>query len=165
MLTHFQSNKTLLLACACACASLLAYALYLQHVQGLAPCPLCVMQRYAFIAVMVGCLAGAFSKHRVFGAAYGLFCALVGGGIAAYHLWVKAHPSVSCGIDPLETALNKIWPALWLPSVFNADGLCSAVHEPILGLSIPQWSLVWFIALAIACGWVLIKPEKNSRRS
>ncbi len=154
------THKQLLLTCAASCAGVLGYALYLQHVRGLAPCPLCVMQRYAFLAVMVGCLVAAFSKYRVFGAAYGLLAALAGAGIASYHLWIKAHPNTSCGIDPLETALNKIWPAQWLPSVFNADGLCSAIHDPILGLSIPQWSLLWFVALAIACIVVLIKKEK-----
>jgi protein dithiol:quinone oxidoreductase len=156
-----MTYKNLLLTSATACAGVLAYALYLQHGQGLAPCPLCVMQRYAFIAVMVGCFVAALSKHRVLGAAYGLLAAMAGGGIASYHLWVKAHPNTSCGIDPLETALNKIWPAQWLPSVFNADGLCSTVHEPILGLSIPQWSLVWFVALAIACGVVLFKKANR----
>jgi protein dithiol:quinone oxidoreductase len=155
------THKKILLACAASCAGVLAYALYLQHVKDLAPCPLCVMQRYAFIAVMLGCLVGAFSKYRVLGAVYALLAALVGAGIASYHLWVKAHPNSSCGIDPLETALNKIWPAQWLPSVFNADGLCSAAHEPIFGLSIPQWALAWFVALVIVCIFVLIKKEKN----
>ncbi len=155
------TTKKVLLACAASCAAVLGYALYLQHVKDLAPCPLCVMQRYAFLAVMLGCLVGAFSKHRVFGAACSFLAALVGAGIAIYHLWVKANPHTSCGIDPLETALNKIWLAEWLPSVFYADGLCSAEHAPILGLSIPQWSLVWFIALAIACAVVLLKKEKN----
>jgi protein dithiol:quinone oxidoreductase len=155
------THKNILSLCAAACFGVLGYALYLQHVQGLAPCPLCVMQRYAFIAIAVGCLVAVFSKRRVFGALFAMLAAIVGTGIASYHLWVKAHPAVSCGIDPLETALNKIWPAQWLPSVFNADGLCSAVHDPILGLSIPQWSWVWFVLLAMACAFVLIKKEKN----
>ncbi len=159
------THKNTLLTCAASCAGVLAYALYLQHVQGLAPCPLCVMQRYAFIAVMIGCLVGALSKYRVLGAAFGLLSALAGLGIAGYHLWVKAHPNTSCGIDPLETALNKIWPAQWLPSVFNADGLCSAIHDPILGLSIPQWALVWFFILAIACSFVLFNKENKKEKN
>jgi protein dithiol:quinone oxidoreductase len=156
------THKNILLACAAACGGVLGYALYLQHVLGLAPCPLCVMQRYAFIAVAVGCVVAAFSQHRLLGTAYALLASLAGAGIASYHLWVKAHPAVSCGIDPLETALNKIWPAQWLPSVFNADGLCSAAHDPILGLSIPQWAWVWFVTLAVTCLFVLIKKEKNA---
>ena len=30
---------------------LLAFGLYLQHVVGLEPCPMCVVQRYAFVLV------------------------------------------------------------------------------------------------------------------
>jgi protein dithiol:quinone oxidoreductase len=152
--------KNLLLLCAAACAALLGYALYLQHVQGLAPCPLCVMQRYAFIAVMVGCLIGAFAKKTWFGLAYALIASLAGAGVAGHHLWVKAHPLVSCGIDPLETSLNKIWPALWLPGLFKADGLCSAEHAPILGLSIPEWSLVWFVAFSGVFIYLLVRRFK-----
>lgn len=155
--------KNLLLAGASACFGVLAYALYLQHVQGLAPCPLCVMQRYAFVAVMLGCLIGAFASNAALGAGLALLSALAGLGVAGYHMWVKANPSVSCGIDPLETALNKIWPAQWLPSVFNADGLCSAQHDPILGLSIVQWSLVWFVILAVGSALVLIKTIKKNK--
>ena len=31
-----------------ACAALIGYALYAEHVLGLAPCPLCIFQRIAF---------------------------------------------------------------------------------------------------------------------
>ncbi len=151
------SNRNILLAMAAACAALLGYALYLQHVQGLAPCPLCVLQRYAFLMVVVGCVVGAFSKQQWLGAAYGLIAALAGAGTAIHHLWVKANPHTSCGIDPLETALNKIWPAQWLPQMFYADGLCSADHAPIFGLNIPQWSLVWFVVFSIVLGFVLFQ--------
>ncbi len=143
------TTKNLLLLCAAACAAVLGYALYLQHVLGLAPCPLCVLQRYAFVMVALGCLVGAFSKRPVFGAGYALIAALAGAGTAIYHLWIKANPHTSCGIDPLETALNYIWPAKLLPQLFYADGLCSADHAPILGMNIPQWSLLWFVVLSL----------------
>lgn len=155
------STKTILFTCAAICICLLSYALYLQHVQGLAPCPLCVLQRYAFLMVAVGCVVGGFSQHNraqpKYGAAYGLIAALAGAGTAAHHLWVKANPHTSCGIDPLETALNKIWPAQWLPQIFYADGLCSADHAPIFGLNIPQWSLVWFVIFTFAMLFVLFR--------
>ena len=40
------------------CAALLAFGLYLEHVEGLAPCPLCVVQRIEFVAVGLTCLFG-----------------------------------------------------------------------------------------------------------
>lgn len=154
-------TKTILLACAAICAGLLAYALYAQHVQGLAPCPLCVLQRYAFVLVGLACLEAYLWRARPtalnFGIGTAFIAALAGAGTAIYHLWVKANPHTSCGIDPLETALNKIFPAQWLPQMFYADGLCSAEHAPILGLNIPQWSLVWFVVFAITLGYLLFK--------
>jgi len=64
------------------------------------------------------------------------------------HLWVQAHPGTSCGIDPLETSLNTIPTATLFPTLFKADGLCANPY-PFLGLSIPQWSLIWFAIIAI----------------
>ena len=120
--------RPVLLAVALVSMILLAVALYLQHVMNMLPCPLCVIQRYAFAA-------------------------LAGLGVAGYHLWIKANPTISCGIDPLETSLNTIPTARLLPFLFQADGLCTTEYAPILGLSIPQWSFIWFGIFAIALGW------------
>ena len=44
-----------------ACVLMLAFGLYLQHVVGLEPCPMCIVQRYALVlvALFTG-LAGVF---------------------------------------------------------------------------------------------------------
>ncbi len=39
------------------CTGLMAFALYLQHVEQQEPCPLCILQRVAFIAMMAVFLA------------------------------------------------------------------------------------------------------------
>jgi disulfide bond formation protein DsbB len=156
-----------LLLCVLSCIGVLSYALYLQHYHDLAPCPLCIMQRYAFILVAIFCGWALFTRKRR--QMIAVFCAMVsamiGTGIAAYHIWLKSNPSISCGIDPLETALNKTYLADWLPSIFYADGLCSAEHAPILGLFIPQWSLISFVSLTSVLLLLLITALENSRRS
>src|SRR5574343_1870831 len=43
---------------ALACLGLLAFGMYLQHVVGLNPCPMCIVQRYAMIGVLVLGLLG-----------------------------------------------------------------------------------------------------------
>ena len=86
-----------------------------------------------------------------------MIASLSGVIIAARHLWIKAHPTFSCGIDPLETSLNKIFTAKLLPFLFQADGLCTTEYDPILGLSIPQWSLIWFVIFLLALGFIVIK--------
>jgi len=70
---------------------------------------------------------------------------------------VQAHPGTSCGVDPLETSLNTIATAKMFPQLFRADGFCSTPYDPILGLSIPQWSLIWFAIIAIVLGRSLFK--------
>ncbi|SNT02858.1 Thiol:disulfide interchange protein DsbB [Noviherbaspirillum humi] len=145
-----KNLKPILLLAAFICFALLGFALYLQHVKQMLPCPLCIMQRYAFAATGLICLVFAFLPRGAScgGAVLGALAALTGAGVAGWHLWVKAHPSVSCGIDPLETSLNKIPTAELLPFLFQADGLCTTEYAPIIGLSIPQWSMFWFLVLA-----------------
>jgi disulfide bond formation protein DsbB len=93
------------------------------------------------------------------GASLGMLAALAGAGVAGWHLWIRAHPSVSCGIDPLETSLNKIPTAEMLPFLFKADGLCTADYAPILGMSIPQWSLIWFVIIVLVLIWASLRQS------
>lgn len=151
--------RIVLLLIAAACIGLLATGLYLQLVKNMLPCPLCVLQRYAFVAVAIFCLIGAAANAPRMGAGFGLMGALGGAGVAGYHLWVMAHPAVSCGIDPLETSLNTIPSALWFPVLLQADGMCSTVYPPIFGLSIPQWSLAWFVLFILALVWILLRKR------
>ena len=157
-----KTSKPILFAAAFAAFALIGVALYLQLVEHMLPCPLCIIQRYAFAAVGLICLIAALlpPKAARIGAGFGLLAALSGAGVAIHHLWVLAHPGVSCGIDPLETSLNKIFTAQLLPALFKADGLCTTEYAPILGLSIPQWSLAWFAILAVVLAWAVFKRKR-----
>lgn len=97
--------------------------------------------------------------HRI-GFGIGLFSALSGVGVAAYHVWILANPETSCGIDPLETGLNKIFLAKAIPVLFKADGLCDTPYPPILGLSMPAWAMVWFVIFALILGVTFFAKKK-----
>src|SRR5450631_3280352 len=88
-----------------ACASLIALALYLQEQEGLEPCPMCILQRYAFVAIGIVALAGAIHGPRgvalkIYAAATSLL-AIAGGGVALRHAWLQHFPPKveSCGTD------------------------------------------------------------------
>lgn len=157
-------RKPVLLLTALACIAMLGVGLYLQLQLDMLPCPLCILQRYAFAAVALLCLLTLALPAAATRIGAGLACvaSLAGAGIAIHHLWVKAHPSVSCGIDPLETSLNKIITAQWFPTLFQADGLCTTDYDPILGLSIPQWALAWFVVFALVTGTVAFVRRRNA---
>ena len=154
-----MKSRHLLLAVAAVCIALLAAAMYMQIGLNMQPCPLCVLQRYAFVAIAIFCLVGGLGGFTKPGAGLALLGALSGIGIAGYHLYVKAHPDFSCGIDPLETSLNTIPTARLFPSLFKANGFCSTDYGPILGLSIAMWAMVWFVICAVVLVAVLRKRD------
>ena len=136
------------------CFGLLAEALVLQHLKGQAPCPLCVMQRAGFLLFGLVALAGAVhapGRRGAAGYAAALsLVALAGLGVAARHVWVLHHPKFGCGIDVLEQIVNDLPTAKLLPWLFHASGECSAPHDPVLGLQVPEWSMIWFTLLFLA---------------
>lgn len=142
-----------------ACVGLLAFASYLQHVQGLEPCPMCILQRYAFFAVAIVALAGAIhgpglTGTRVYSALITLF-ALVGAGTAARHSYLQEFPDpyTSCGVE-LEYLVNNFPLAQALPKIFAGGGECAQVKWRFLGLTIPEWALVWFVLAIGVSIWV-----------
>lgn len=157
-----KTPRTILLAIAAISIGLLGIALYLQFFENMLPCPLCVMQRYAFSAIAVICLVTALLPRAAAkaGALLAALASLAGAGVAGWHIYVKAHPTVSCGIDPLETAMNRIPFSEWLPFLFKADGLCTTEYAPILGLSLPQWTLVWYAIFAIVLLYTVFRHSR-----
>jgi protein dithiol:quinone oxidoreductase len=136
-----------------ACAGLIAYALYAQHVLGLAPCPLCIFQRVAVIVVGVLFLVAALHNPaaagaRVYGALIGL--GAVGGiAIAARHIWIQAQPPgtvAACGAD-LDYLLDIMPVTDVVTKVLTGSGECGKIDWTLLGLSMPWWVLIALVAL------------------
>lgn len=144
--------------------ALIGVALVLQHVVGLAPCPLCIFQRMAYFAVGIFALLAAWraprSSARLFGVLV-LLSALVGAGIAARHVWLQMNPQVmSCG-PGLQTMLESFPLTDVLPMVFRGSGDCSEAAWTLLGLTIADWSLIWFVILS-AVTVFLLKPSRRA---
>ena len=134
--------------------ALIAAALAVQYLKGEAPCPLCVLQRAGCVLIALIALVATIHGPRRRGAAgYSAalaLTALAGFGVALRHVWLLYHPKFGCGIDQLEQIVNNLPTAKMLPWLFHASGECSALHEPLLGLQLPEWSLIWFGLLLVA---------------
>ena len=141
--------------------ALVCEALILQHLQGQAPCPLCILDREAFLLFALVAIAGAIHNPppRV-AARYAGAMALAaasGLGVAGWHLWSLHHPKFGCGIDVMEQFVNNLPTARLLPFLFHASGDCSARLEPMFGLVTPEWAFVWFAALFLASAFLIFK--------
>lgn len=137
---------------------LIGVALLLQHVVGLDPCPLCIFQRIAYFAFALFALIAAAvsprSASRWFGV-LALVAALAGVGIAGRHVWLQMNPQgMSCG-PGLAAMLDNFPLADVLPKVFRGSGDCSESAWTLLGLTIADWSLIWFVILSAATIYIL----------
>ncbi len=141
---------------ALGCLGLLGFGLYLQHVVGLEPCPMCIVQRYAMTGIGLVALLAVFWHAALVGyvlTALGTLLALGGAFVAARQSWLQWYPPQiqSCGRDfygmvesfPLQRAI---------PMIFRGSGDCTKVDWTFLGGSIANWSFVAFVAMAV---WIL----------
>lgn len=144
------------------CFAALGVGYYLQWVFDMAPCPLCILQRYMFLAIGLTALPSSFfgSRWQRKGAIVELVFAMAGLVTAAWLMWVRAHPSVSCGVDKLQVALNKLPTADMLPAIFRSEGLCTGEWEPILRLPVSTWSFIAFLSLIV---FLLVMPRSSKR--
>lgn len=156
------SFRTVYLLGFVACAALIAFALYAQYHLFMDPCPLCILQRVAFIVLgVVFLVAGLHAPHgkvRWVYAALVFIVAAVGVGIASRHLWIQSLPAdlvPSCGAPLGYLMETRHAHGGWfgvLRMVLTGSGECARV-ETILGVPIPAWSLIWFVLLAVAGLW------------
>ena len=141
---------------ALACMLLLGYGYFLEYAEGLAPCPLCVLQRIAFALLAVVLLVAAFHRprSRVGGRAYGIIAGVVaaaGAGIAGWHIHLQNLPpgaAPECG-PGLEYMLNAFPIGETIRMIFTGSGECAEVSWSFLYLSIPGWALLWFVVLGV----------------
>jgi disulfide bond formation protein DsbB len=142
---------------AVACAALIGYALYVEKHMLMMPCPLCILQRVAIIAVGFVGLVGALHGPKSAGGrrAYGVLAflaAAAGAFVAGRHLWIQSLPPDlvptcnSMGIDYMLDAM----PVLdVLRTILTGSGECAKVDWTLFGLSMPGWTLVCFVLLGL----------------
>jgi protein dithiol:quinone oxidoreductase len=156
------SNRTLFGAAAAACILLLANGYYLQYFQGQEPCPLCLVQRafyYSIAAVFL--LAAVHGTGTLVYAIIGLALALGGAGVAARQVWLQHLPPAqvpACGPD-LAYMLQNFPLGRTIEKLFTGSGQCAEVKWRFLGLSIAEWSLACFLALALVALWLAFRPR------
>jgi disulfide bond formation protein DsbB len=132
-----------------AIVAMLCFGLYLQHVVGLEPCPMCIVQRYVYVLMAFVALLGAGFQGRKSSLVAGSWLVVLA-YVAARQSWLQWYPPefASCGRDfygMIETfSLQRA-----IPMIFRGSGDCTKVDWTFLGGSIANWSFVVFTAFAV----------------
>lgn len=150
-----------------ACVAVLVEAYFLQYGPGqLQPCPLCILQRYVYMAMaIVALLAAAIGPKRRatiwFASVLGLL-ALIGAMLAIWQV-TKGDTMTSCDTDLVGQIVYNLPMRKWWPEFLAAYGGCADKIPPIFGLSIPLWSFICFTGLTVLFGYLLLKLRNDAR--
>jgi protein dithiol:quinone oxidoreductase len=141
------------------CAAMMAFALYAQHVLLLDPCPLCILQRVAVIALgllfLLAALHDPHGKGRQVYTGLIILIALTGIGVAAWHVRMQHLPASevpTCG-PGLDYMLQNFPLGDALRMVFHGSGECATIVWQFLGLSMPGWVLLCLLGLGSVGAW------------
>lgn len=148
---HLLRPRPLYLVVALVCALLIGAAMYLQFHDNLEPCPLCILQRYAYVLVgalaLLAALLPALAGRIV--ASLGVLSALAGAGVGVWHVWLQMHPPAVSACGPsLEYLVGNLPLGRALPRIFQGYADCTNVDWTFLHLSIPAWSVIWLLLIA-----------------
>jgi disulfide bond formation protein DsbB len=136
--------------------------LFFQYVVGLAPCPLCLEQRYAFyfavpLAVLLWLGAEHGASHKVLAAGFGAIAIamLWNTGLAVYHAGIEwkfwAGPGECTGSIGEIGGRGGLMNQLQSVSVVR----CDEAAWRFLGLSLAGWNVPLSLGLALAALWGL----------
>lgn len=147
------------------CVGLMAAALYLEHIVGLEPCPLCVVQRICVIAFGLICLlAGVHAPGKVGRRVYaglGSLMALLGAATAGRQVWLQSVPAdqlPSC-LPSLEYMMAALPFQEIIRLMLHGTADCAEVSWTLFGLSIPEWSLLGFVGMLIFCVFLMFRRD------
>lgn len=166
-MTATPSRRSLNLLGFLACAGLLAFALYVQGVLRIEPCPLCIFQRIGIAACGLAFLLAWIHNPSSWGAR--VYAALIGLAslatlaVAARHVWIQHLPEdavPSCGAG-LGFLLQEFPVAEVIRKVLTGSGECHQVNWVLLGLSMPTWVLLCAAGLGALGGWANLGARRR----
>lgn len=134
--------------------ALLGLSFYLQVYEGFTPCPLCILQRLGMAILAILFLLGVIlKKGRLLIAFLAGLISLSGILLAGRQIWLQHLPpnsSADCGMS-LQYLMHVLPFDQVIKKVLEGTAECSQTGWQWLGISLAEWSLVWFIFFFIIC--------------
>jgi protein dithiol:quinone oxidoreductase len=160
------SFRQIMALIAVSCVAMLCFGFYLQHVGGLEPCPMCIVQRYAMILIAIWAIIASATgiKGIQIGTSWLVIITALGGAfVAARQSWLQWYPPeiASCGRDiygMIETfPLQNL-----VPMILKGSGDCTKIDWTFLGGSIANWSFLCFCGIALIAIFSLFRIKSTS---
>ena len=152
------------------CVALVGASLFVQHVLDVEPCPLCIVQRFIYLALIPVFLGAAVAKPHgkvqrslLWGATV---LTLAGLGVAGYQTDLQLFPppvTASCSAG-LGYMLDTMAVSDVLAQLLHAGGDCADTSFKILGLTLAQASLVIFAIFAALLARLLFRSRPAGQR-
>ena len=153
---RWGAGRAVPLLVAAGSAGLLLGAYLSQHVGGLAPCPLCLIQRYPHFAVLGLGLAAAALGGRARVALLGLcgLALLVTAGYGVYHAGVEQGWFASgCAAPMTGGSIEDIKAQIMAAPLTR----CDEVPWSLIGVSLAGWNAIASVLMAGLAGWGAVR--------
>ncbi len=144
----------------------LAIALYFEYGKGMQPCPLCLMQRlctflfglFCMIALQISNLQRA---RRI--VLFQMIFSICGIYFSGRQIWLQSLPvdqAPAC-MPSLDMLIHYFSKTQVLAALLWGSGDCAEVSSRFLGLSMPTWSVIYFMMLLLVTGYLFISLPRN----
>jgi disulfide bond formation protein DsbB len=139
---------------------------YLEYAVGLTPCGLCLLQRWCLLWLTAVCLVATLHGPRRLGSALYWLLGWVGSVAGMATAWrqvvVQTDPlqqAFTCAPEPPIVSLRCV-----LQQLFNSRETCVEISWTLFDLSVPEWSLMFFLLMTILCAYQLLRIVWRSWR-
>lgn len=141
----------------------LGVSYHLEYAVGLVPCSLCLVQRL-FLSILTACcgMAAVHGPGRFGLSLYwaGALAASLGATMAAWRQVLlqsdSMHHLAQCAPSTEELFSHLPWLCA-LARMFTDSGDCSQMSWTLFDLSVPEWSLLFFVAMSILAVYQLLR--------
>ncbi|MBC3373338.1 disulfide bond formation protein B [Pseudomonas sp. SWRI92] len=159
------SSRFLFLMASIAAALALGVSSYLEYAVGLSPCSLCILQRLCLMLFLINCLGacvhGPGRRGSMVYAATAVIFASAGLALAWRNVLAQTDSDEllpDC-ITHLRGA-DSWWHAM--RHVANGASDCTNITWTLFDLSVPEWSLLFFLAVSVSMTYLLLRLAWNA---
>ena len=166
MITFDRINQTILSLAICSALMLIA-TLYFQYILGLAPCKLCLWQRWPHVfTVAISSLILLKPHFKIVGSLFALISIFVGTILAGYHAGIETAlwpgPQSCSGLNNLKELSSE----LFLQKILTKKVLrCDEVPWSFFNISMAGWNMIISFVLTIIWAGVLYLTLKSRKLS